>query len=124
MKDVLKLFEIASIALVTAVIIYPLLHESGHTLAIMLNGGNLYEIHLFPTPCVVSGYDTFEAETICFIGISGILFPPLVALTVKTKRFWLWLIGTVIKCISALSFAISYIAILCYEYGMVWHNED
>lgn len=124
MKDIIKVFKILLVGMLVAVIIYPFLHEFGHILAALLVGWRVYEIQLFPVPYIICeefGKNRFEGA---IIGVSGMLFPFLVSFLLDNEKFWSWLIALFLRVISALAFALSYIAILCYESDVMWKNED
>lgn len=124
MKDIIKLLGILLTGLFVAIFFYPFLHESGHAVASVLCGAELHEFHLFPLPYVVCNVYSLGNIQQSFIGIFGMLLPLIFSLFIRTKKFWFWLITCMIKGISAMAFGISYIAILCYESGIVWQNED
>ncbi len=49
MKDFLKIIGIILVGLFTAVIIYPMLHEAGHSLIALTVGADVVEFNLFPS---------------------------------------------------------------------------
>lgn len=124
MKDVLKTLGVLLTGLLVAVLIYPFLHETGHALFTIFSGAELHEFHLLPIPYVVCNVHSTGRGGQCLIGIAGMFFPFLISFLIRGKNFWFWLVSLLIKGISALSFSISYLAVLCYETGIIWPNED
>lgn len=112
------------LGLSVAILCYPFLHEVGHAIATILCGAKIREFRLLPTPYTLCDMHSMSVNQQCLIGISGMLFPFFISLIIKSEFFWIWLVSLIIKAISLLSFAISYLAVLCYETGIVWLNED
>lgn len=124
MKEAKKIFGVLLMGIMVTVVIYPCLHELGHSIAIGITGATLYKFRILPTPYVMyNGNGINEFENV-FIGISGMLFPFVFSLLFNGKRFWMWLFSFYLKGISAFAFALSYIAVLCYESKIIWQNED
>lgn len=124
MKYVVKIFGILFTGLFVATVLYPFLHEFGHAAATVLSGANLCEFRLFPQPYVVCNLSRLSFWGQCIIGISGMLLPFLLSCLVRSKRFWLWIVCFFLKSISIFAFGISYVAVLCYESGIIFKNED
>ena len=124
MKDVLKIFGILLTGLLVAVLIYPFLHEAGHALFTVFSGAELREFHLLPVPYVVCNMNAVGQVRQSIIGIAGMIFPFVISCLIIKKFFWTWFISLLLKGISLLSFVLSYLAILCYDSNIIWHNED
>ena len=75
MKDAVKLFGILFFGLLTAVIIYPFLHESGHLIAAVLLGAEVLEFNLFPLPNVLCDMTHMRDISIIIVGLNGLFFP-------------------------------------------------
>lgn len=119
----IKLFEILSVGMAVTGFVYPFLHEVGHAVPAWLFTCSV-KFSLFPVPCVACDITQANPCSICIIGLSGMLFPFAVSLVMKGKNFWMWLMSFFIKGISALAFLISYTALLFFDIGKVWQNED
>lgn len=124
MKEVLKCAVLLTVGLFTAVVGYPFLHESGHSLAALLTGAEIARFNLFPLPyivCEVNGISRFDLTV---IGLGGMYFPLILSLIYRPKLFLVWYAVFVTKSICVLSFAISIISIVLYYFGVVIENED
>lgn len=120
----IRMFFIFAIGLFTAVILYPLLHESGHSLFAVVLGCKVTEFNLLPLPSIVCNASGLEARAIAFIGLGGLLFPLIFTALVNIKNFWVWLIGIYISFITFLSYLISLYSCIAYAYGTPVANED
>ena len=120
----IRTFFIFAIGLFTAVILYPFLHESGHSLFAVALGGKVTEFNLLPLPNIVCNVSGLEARAIAFIGLGGLLFPLIFTALVNIKNFWAWLIGIYISFITFLSYLISLYGCIAYAYGTAVVNED
>ena len=120
----IRTFFIFAIGLFTAVILYPFLHESGHSLFAIAFGGKITEFNLFPLPNIVCNIAGLESRTVAFIGLGGLLFPLIFTTLVNVKNFWAWLIGIYISFITFLSYLISLYGCIAYAYGTPVVNED
>ncbi len=112
------------LGLLTAIIIYPFLHETGHAIATILFGGKVIEFHLLPLPNILCDVNSMSSVGMVTIGISGMLFPFLMALIINKKSFVLWYISQVITGISAYAFFISIIGLIMNKFGFQISNED
>lgn len=120
----IRIFFIFAIGLFTAVILYPLLHESGHSLFAVVLGCKVTEFNLLPLPSIVCNASGLESRAIAFIGLGGLLFPLIFTALVNVKNFWVWLIGIYISFITFLSYLISLYSCITYAYGTPILNED
>lgn len=112
------------IGLFTAILIYPLLHEIGHSVAAILVGGSVCEIKLLPLPYMTCDVSGIGSTGMTVIGISGMLFPLLLTWLIYMKNFWIWLIGLYMNFICFLSFSISLYGCITYIIGKPLVNED
>lgn len=110
--------------LLTAVLIYPVLHESGHSAAVIFAGGKVCEFNIFPLPYITCDASEINLSGMIMIGISGMLFPLLLSWLIYMKNFWLWLIGLYLNYICLLSFLISLYVCVKYIAGKPMANED
>lgn len=112
------------IGLFTAILIYPLLHEIGHSVAAILVGGRVCEIKLLPLPYMTCDVSEIGSIGMAVIGISGMLVPVLTTWLIYMKNFWIWLIGLYMNFICFLSFSISLYGCITYIAGKPLVNED
>lgn len=124
MKDFLKCAGLLIVGLFVAVIGYPFLHESGHSLVAFLVGASVTEFNLLPLPYVVCEVSEVSDMENALIGLGGIVFPFIVSMSSKPKRFWLWYANLLIKGISTYAILLSAIATMFYINGINWQNED
>ncbi len=124
MKDYLKVFAIAVVGGIIAIVIYPFFHETGHMIATLVFGGNVKEFHVFPTAYVVCDINKASIFGRIMIGVSGMLFPFLLSSLAQPKSFWGWYMCFITRGICVLSFAISLYAIAAFRLGSEIPNED
>lgn len=124
MKDILKCIGLLIVGLFVAVIGYPFLHETGHSIVALLVGGKVIDFNFLPLPyvtCEISIANKFE---IILIGLAGMYLPMIFSLIIRPKSFWLWYMSLLIKGICFLSFIISLVSIILYNIGIKVLNED
>lgn len=124
MKDALKCFGLLAVGLLTAIFLYPFLHELGHTLAALIFGRQVYDFRLLPMPSVMCEMDVTNELSIIVVGFSGMLLPYFLCLVPPRKSFWIWYLWAIISGICLLSFAVSIAAIILYVNGNPMANED
>lgn len=119
-----RLIGILFVGLLTAIFIYPFLHESGHVLATILAGGKVYEFQLLPLPFVTCESSKIRLSGMIAIGLSGMLFPLLFSWVIYLKNFWIWLVGVYLNFICLLSFVISLYGCIRFINESPIVNED
>lgn len=119
-----KLIGTLVVGLLTAIFIYPFLHEGGHALATILAGGKVCGFQLLPLPFVTCESSKINLSGMIVIGLSGMLFPLLFSWIIYLKNFWIWLIGVYLNFICLLSFAISLYGCIKFINGSPIANED
>lgn len=124
MKDALKYFGLLAVGLLTAIFLYPFLHELGHTCAAIIFGRQVCDFRLFPIPSVMCEMDITNELAVIVVGFSGMLLPYLVSLVPPRKTFWIWYLWLIISGICLLSFAMSIAGIFMYVSGGPMANED
>ena len=124
MKDTLKFSALIVLGLITAILIYPVLHELGHIIAAVLVGAEVREVVILPLPSVLCQIDTTSPISMIMVGVSGMLLPYLITLNKAPKGFWMWYVWLVLKGICILSFVIAGIAVFQYQSGTPMVNED
>ena len=124
MKDALKYFGLLAVGLLTAIFLYPFLHELGHTCAAIIFGRQVCDFRLFPIPSVMCEMDITNELAVIVVGFSGMLLPYLVSLVPPRKTFWIWYLWLIISGICLLSFVLSIAGIFMYASGSPMANED
>lgn len=124
MKDALKMFLLIIVGFLTAIIIYPFLHEGGHSIIALMVGAEIAEFNLFPLPFVVCEVSKVDNIGQVLIGLGGILIPFILSMSLKPKTFWMWYVNLLIKGISTYAILLSVISILLHINGVSWHDED
>ena len=124
MKDALKCFGLLAVGLLTAIFLYPFLHEFGHTIAAIVFGRQVCGFRLFPIPSVMCEMDVTNKISIIVVGFSGMLLPYLLSLISPRKNFWVWYLWLIISGICLLSFSVSIAGVILYATGSPMANED
>ena len=124
MKDILKYAGLFLVGLFVAIIIYPFLHEAGHSMMAILVGAKLIEFNLLPLPYVTCEVSNLNTTSVILIGLAGMFIPAIISIIARPKPFWFWYSNLVLKFICLLSFAISFVAIVLYLFGVTIKNED
>lgn len=78
------------IGLAVAIVVYPFLHESGHTLTTILLGGTIREFTMFPFASVLSDISQMPNTGLVIVGLSGVLFPLIISVAIHPKQFYFW----------------------------------
>ncbi len=124
MKDAIKIAAITIVGLIIAVIVYPVLHEGGHSLAAVIVGAKIEEFNLYPLPNVLCSVQSVGTMELVVIGISGMLFPFLLTAIIQPKKFWSWYICFTTRGICLLSFVIALFAVAVFQTDLKMVNED
>lgn len=124
MKDFIKLIYVAAVGGVTAILLYPLIHEAGHALSAILFGADIKELRIFPNAYVICDVSNARKFGKIVIGLSGVLLPFLLTVFVQPKRFWGWFTCFIVRGVCILSFGISFFAIVLFNLGREIENED
>ena len=124
MKDALKCFGLLAVGLLTAIFLYPFLHEFGHTIAAIVFGRQVCGFRLFPIPSVMCEMDATNKISIIVVGFSGMLLPYLLSLISPRKNFWVWYLWLIISGICLISFSVSIAGVILYATGSPMANED
>lgn len=105
-------------------LIYPILHEAGHSLIALIVGAKVVAFNLFPLPNVMCDVLNVENTGIVAIGLGGIIIPYLISYFLKPKPFWIWYANTIVRGISLLALVISVVSIILWLNGNIVQNED
>lgn len=124
MKDILKCIGLLMVGLFVAVIGYPFLHETGHSIVALLVGAKVIDFSLLPVPYVTCEISITNDFGLILIGLAGIYLPMIFSLIIRPKSFWLWYMSLLIKGICFLSFVISLVSIILYNIEIKVLNED
>lgn len=124
MKLTIRLIILFVVDLLVAVIIYPVLHELGHSLNAIIVGAKVIEFNMFPLPCVLCDVIDVSIPGRINIGIGGVSMPIFISCLGNVKNFWVWYTSVVVKFISVLALVISAYASLNFRFGAKIINED
>ena len=124
MKDVFKYVGLFFAGLFVAIILYPFLHEAGHSMAAILVGAKVIDFNLLPLPYVTCEVSSLNTTSMILIGLAGMFIPALISIIARPESFWFWYCNLVMKFICLMSFVISFIAIVLYLFGVTIKNED
>lgn len=125
LKLILKFFALLIVGLLIAVIIYPFLHETGHSLLAMIFGAKIMDFQILPIPSVLLKMSSSISEfDFVLIGLSGMLLPYLISILLPAKTFWKWYVRIALRLICMLSFTMSIASILMYQKGSPMPNDD
>ncbi len=124
MKEFVKILGIFFFGLLTAIIIYPTLHEGGHSLVAISVGAKVVDFTLFPLPNVMCNVFDIGNFKIGLIGLGGIFIPYLISFALKPKSFWMWYTNSIVRGISLLASSISIVNIVLWLNGISVPNED
>lgn len=112
------------VGLLTAGILYPLLHEAGHWAATLLLGGEILEFHLLPRPNVLCEVAKIGGAKCALIGLCGMALPFAAAVVVWPRRFTTWYVLLLLRGISAFALVLSLISVIGRDCGITIMNDD
>lgn len=112
MKDILKVSFFVFIGLFVAVILYPLTHEAGHSLAAVFFGAKIKEFSLVPLPNVMCDITAVPDAGRIIIALSGVFLPLFVCLLIHPRSFWVMCAVFIFKLTVLLSFLVSIAAVI------------
>ena len=124
MKDILKCIGLLIVGLFVSVIGYPFLHETCHTIIALVVGAKVIDFSLLPLPYVTCEISITNDFGLILIGLAGMYLPMIFSLIIRPKSFWLWYGLLLTKGICLLSFIISLVSIILYNFGIKVSNED
>lgn len=124
MKDVLKYIGLLTVGLFVAIVVYPFLHECGHSIMAILVGAKVVEFNLLPLPYVMCDVSEVTATGQAMIGLGGIIIPYILPGFIKTKKFWSWYAMFLVRGISLYAVIISLFAAILYFFEIRIANED
>lgn len=112
MKISFKLGILFCLGLLSAILIYPILHELGHIIAILVVQGEINEVSLFSVPYVSCSVKDLNQYEIAFISLNGNLFPYFISEIIKVKNFWVRYIFFTVRYIVLYSFVITLLSMM------------
>lgn len=122
--DALIISAMTAIGLFIAIILYPFLHESGHSLAAFVVGADVIEFRVLPVPYVMCNVASLTEIQQMIIGVSGMALPVIIALVIPKRWFWTWYIRFVLLGISLLAFTISVVTLLLPNGAAINPQDD
>lgn len=108
------MIELLGIGLFVAVLLYPFLHEAGHSICAIIFGAKVVDFTLFPLPSILCNVTGVGEVGIACISVSGMLFPIFVSFLISGQRFGMCYTRMLLRMISALAFAISAVSVLLH----------
>ncbi len=122
--QLIKFIRMFIVSLFTAVVLYPVIHESGHSIAVIMLGGKCLEFNLFPLPSVLCDASGMNNISLIITGLAGLLLPFLLCLIFRGNSFSLWYMSVIFKGITALSMLISFAVTVMNMAGHGVANDD
>jgi len=122
-----RLFILLLEGLVVALLVYPLLHEGGHALALRLCGGRCVAFGLFPVAYVACDFYGVGDAGFIFTALSGILLPFAAALlttVINRGQTLVWYAGFVLRLVVLLSLVQSAGVVLLRWGGIRFETDD
>ncbi len=110
--------------LFVAVVIYPILHEAGHIIVMLITGIKIEEISLFNGFSILCRINSTEKINAVVAGYGGILFPVIVSFITNPKSFVLWYMLFVLKIINLISVVFSFCSLGTHYLGIPLEHND
>lgn len=124
MKIIIKRISLMLIVgLIVTIVVYPILHELGHSIVAILLGAEVVEFNIFPYPNVLCNIKGVSSIGIIAISIAGCVFPILFAIKSPSK-FIGWYVCFTIRWVCVLSYLISIVSVILFRLDMPVENED
>lgn len=124
MRKIERPIWLLPIGLLCAVIIYPFLHELGHSLTAILLGAEILQITWFPVPSVLCRMSSLNTMRYVLVGLSGVVFPVTLCLFISSNRFWIWYSIFVMRLIVIWSLILAEISLFLFHRGIAFSNDD
>lgn len=118
-----KFILILALGLSSAVFIYPLLHELGHSLVAVILGARIKEITLYPVPSMLCNIENINYKSTYLIGLGGIIFPFLLSTVLTPSDFKFWYVNLNVRLISILYLSVSIFTIFGSQKAL-FENDD
>jgi len=124
MKDTILVIKHTLIGLLVAMVIYPVIHESGHILATLFSNGKVISFSLWPLPSVGCIVDSTNTAALAVTSLSGIIFPILIAGMFRWTNGVFRYAALVFIMIAMLSTLIGMMTAILRMIGVVMPNDD
>ena len=124
MKSIKQAVCFLLVGLLCTVIIYPLLHELGHSLAAIALGGEIVQLSWLPIPSVLCKMNSPNTSQYVIVGLSGMIFPALLCIFVRSNRFWVWYLMFIMKLTAAWSLVLAGLSVFLFQKGITLPNDD
>ena len=124
MKLALRFFALLILGMVTVLIIYPFLHESGHSLAVVLLGGRIRNFNILPVPYILCQMKEYNKIDFLIVGFSGMLLPYIISFFIQNRNFWVCYLKVVLRLTCFMSFALGIVSVYLYQKGSAMQNDD
>lgn len=125
LKSILKFILLFIIGLSVAIIFYPFLHETGHSITALILGAKIIDFQIFPIPSVLLEMNSSTSKMdFLTIGISGMLLPFVISFLLLSNSFWKWYVKIALRLICIISFISGMISIFAYQKGSILQNDD
>ena len=111
------------VGLIVTIVVYPILHELGHSIVAILFGAEVLEFNIFPYPNVLCNIKSVSSMGIVAISIGGGVFPILFAV-ISPNQFIGWYTCFTIRWVCLFSYLISIVSVILFQLGMPVSNED
>lgn len=102
------------LGLSVSVVIYPVLHEIGHIIFAVIFGIKIEEINLFSEFNILCCINATDKVKVIFTGYGGFLFPMIISIVIKSKKFVLWCIIFFLKIVNIISLIISFFSLVAF----------
>ena len=122
-NDIKKIGLMLVVGLSVAIVIYPVIHELGHSIVAIIVGAEVIEFNILPLPSVLCNVKDVGSIGMVLISIGGSVFPLLLVI-ISPKRFWSWYSCFTIRWISLWSYIISEMAIISFCFGVPFDKDD
>lgn len=110
--------------MVSVLIIYPFLHESGHSLAVLLLGGSVESFNILPVPYISCQMKEYNKTDFLIVGFSGMLLPYTISFFIQKRIFWVCYLKIALRLICLISFVFGIMSACLYQKGSEVQNDD
>ena len=111
---IIKTGLILALGVFVSVIIYPILHEAGHILCALIFGVKIEEINLFSGVNILCSVNIADKSKVIFTGYGGILFPMIISVVIRSKKFVIWCTIFFLRIINIFSIFVSVFSLLSF----------
>lgn len=124
LRDWVKFIALILLGLLSAVLIYPTLHELGHALIAVIIGADVLDFSLFPLPSVLCSIDIANDFQVASVGLSGLFFPFIIGFTTPPRRFYTYYVWLALRFICLISFCLSLLSVILFNAGTPMERDD